>query len=663
MKNYRTEIDGLRAVAVLSVILYHLDHAYMPAGYAGVDIFFVISGFLVGGIIARERADRSFSYTRFYARRARRIFPALFVILLTTLVVGYFVLLPRELRYLGGSAVSTLLFSSNFWYYTSIDYFNPLASSDALLHTWSLAVEEQFYLFLPIAMGLLWRFGIKVVMASLMLVTVVSFYILISTNASHTEATFYFIHARAWELLTGVIVAMLLPKVTLSETMKRILANIGFGLIVFGFLATPEFALWPGKWTVFPVLGSLLILAFGDTKSLVNQVLSSRAFVFVGAISYSAYLWHQPVIAYLKVTGLYFDQVLFHSALLGGILTLAWLSWRFVEQPFRTSNMAPWKFWAFLGGLSMAIMAIGIGGHITKGFPQRLPADVQHLLASDDLWPSASSECMIKQITIQDYNLNKNCTYGINIPPTVALWGDSKSAGSAVALGNFLGNKGKSLIQFSFAGCVPIPNLINAKKSLRKGCDTYNTAVLDYLVNNADIKTVILYAYWVEHLLHEDFRTFRGALIRDDRFFHLATRASDMDDVKRLAAIAQKLQATVKTLSDAGKKTLIIYPLPTPNFNVVDHVASERFRNGGVPENLRIPYVFHKGQADRVTALLDTVLQTPNAFAIDLSDRFCDPQKGCLIFENGKSLYADNTHLSLYGVNKLVAGLAPWFDP
>ncbi len=510
MMNYRKEIDGLRAVAVLSVILYHLDHAYMPAGYSGVDIFFVISGFLVGGIVARERAAGTFSYANFYARRIRRIFPTLFVILLITLILGYFILLPRELRYLGGSAVSTLLFGSNFWYFTSIDYFNPLASSDALLHTWSLAVEEQFYLFLPVIMGLLWRFGANAVMTCLLVVAMGSFYILISTNATNAEATFYFIHARAWELLIGVLVAMVLPKTTVPEPIKKLLANIGSGVIIFGLLATPEFALWPGKWTLFPVLGAILILAFGDAKSLINRVLSWRPFVFVGAISYSAYLWHQPAIAYLKVTGLYSHQLSFNAALLGVILTLAWLSWRFVEQPFRNRKMARWKLWSFLGGLSAAIIAIGVAGHVTKGFPNRLPADIQRLLAADDLWPPANANCMVKKIDVQDFNLNKNCTYGTNTPPSVALWGDSKSAGSAGALGVLLDSKGKSLIQFSFAGCLPTPNLVNGKKSLRKGCDTYNAAVLDYLVNTPDIKTVILYAYWAEHLLHEDFRTFRG---------------------------------------------------------------------------------------------------------------------------------------------------------
>jgi len=263
---------------------------------------------------------------------------------------------------------------------------------------------------------------------------------------------------------------------------------------------------------------------------------------------------------------------------------------------------------------------------------------------------------------LQDFNLNKDCTYGTNTSSSVALWGDSKSAGSAVALGDLLDSKGKSLIQFSFAGCLPTPNLVNGKKSLRRGCDTYNAAVLDYLVNTPDIKTVILYAYWAEHLLHEDFRTFRGSLIRDDRFFRPPTSANDMDDTLRLAAIAQELQTTARTLSQAGKKILIIYPLPTPNFDVVDHVASERFRNGMMPENLRIPYVFHKDQADKVAVLLDTTLQIPNTFAVDLSGQFCDPQSGCLIFENGQPMYADNTHFSLYGVQKLMAGLAPWLD-
>ena len=197
---YRRDIDGLRAFAVMGVILHHAGVALVGSGYAGVDIFFVISGFLIGGIVAGEMAEGRFSWRRFYARRARRILPALFLVILVTLVAGWLTMTPEQLRYFGGGAISTLVFLSNVWFYNRIDYFNPDAAEDPLIHTWSLAVEEQFYIVLPILLFLIWRFGPRVRVGVLVALAVASFAAAVTIGADDPMAVFYLIHARANQL-------------------------------------------------------------------------------------------------------------------------------------------------------------------------------------------------------------------------------------------------------------------------------------------------------------------------------------------------------------------------------------------------------------------------------------------------------------------------------
>ena len=263
---YRYELDGLRAISVMSVILYHMGISQIGAGYAGVDIFFVISGFLIGGQIAKDRDQGKFTYWNFYARRALRIFPALFFVIIASTIAGWFIMLPHEFRYFGGGALSALLSVSNFWFWDTIDYFNPEAALDPLVHTWSLAVEEQFYMFVPLLFGLFWGLGQKTLLMVLISLAFVSFITALTTNSDSPMTAFYLLHTRAWELLIGVIAALKSDSIRSFKSNAALMSNIGLILIVAGLTILPNNSLWPGGWTLVPVIGSLLILLFGREK-------------------------------------------------------------------------------------------------------------------------------------------------------------------------------------------------------------------------------------------------------------------------------------------------------------------------------------------------------------------------------------------------------------
>lgn len=333
---YRSDIDGLRAIAVLPVVLFHADLTAFSGGYVGVDIFFVISGFLITGIISREIQNGDFSIITFYERRVRRIFPALFVMFFFTLAAGVFLLLPSDLEKLGASVVAATTFVSNIFFLRTSGYFERTAELNPLLHTWSLAIEEQYYLFFPILLMVLWKFrwNWKVVTSAGL---VLSFVYSIYMTDHYTSKAFYLLPSRAWELLLGSIIALgVLPRIN-NTLLLEILAALGIGFIAFAVLVYDPETIFPGLAALLPCLGAglLIFTGQGDYKTTVARILSGRVLVFFGLISYSLYLWHWPIFVFTNYYSV-FPLPLAHS-LLNVIISvfIAYLSWQFIENPFR----------------------------------------------------------------------------------------------------------------------------------------------------------------------------------------------------------------------------------------------------------------------------------------------------------------------------------------
>lgn len=364
--DYRREIDGLRAFAVIPVILYHAGFKWLSGGYVGVDIFFVISGYLITSIILREQHAGTFTIVNFYERRARRILPALFFILLVFLPFAWLWLLPFELIDFAKSMIAVTAFSSNFLFWLESDYFSTGAELIPLLHTWSLAVEEQFYVFFPLFMIFFWSLGKR------RLVVIISLIGLLSLGLTEwgwryfPEANFYLIPTRAWELMIGALTAFYLyyksesiEKSKVQGIINQFASLLGFLLIIVSILWLDRDIPFPSLYALAPTVGTALIILFTTTDTWVYQILSLRLFVGIGLISYSAYLWHQPLFVFTRIISL--DEPSLWLLGLLSIITffLAYFSWRFIEKPFRNKQRFNRKQ-IFTTSLVASLIIIGI---------------------------------------------------------------------------------------------------------------------------------------------------------------------------------------------------------------------------------------------------------------------------------------------------------------
>tara|TARA_A100001011_G_scaffold70240_1_gene71851 strand:- start:30033 stop:31886 length:1854 start_codon:yes stop_codon:yes gene_type:complete len=340
--NYRKDIDGLRALAVIPVILFHAGFNFFRGGYIGVDVFFVISGYLITSIILKELKDNTFSIINFYERRARRILPALFFVMLICIPFSYFLLLPNELIQFGNSLISVSLFGSNFLFWQESGYFDVASELKPLLHTWSLAVEEQYYIFFPIFFIMVWKYLNKFISTSFFIVLILSFFLMIVGNYYKPGNMFFFymLPTRAWEIMTGSLIAIYLDKKVSSSNkiMSNFLSLIGLLFILISIIIFDENTPFPSLYTILPVVGTSLIILFSSDKSITFKFLGSKIMVGIGLISYSAYLWHQPLLAFAKYR--LHDSI--SSFLIGFIclisFVLAYISWKYIESPFRNRN-------------------------------------------------------------------------------------------------------------------------------------------------------------------------------------------------------------------------------------------------------------------------------------------------------------------------------------
>ena len=489
---YRPDIDGLRAVAVSLVVLYHAFPNQLPGGYVGVDIFFVISGYLITQILARELQEGTFSIARFYERRVGQIFPALLVVLIVVILAGGALLLPLEYQQLGLDAYAAAAFVSNFASLMHSGYFDVASSSKPLLHLWSLGIEEQFYLAWPLILLFIHRLrqpaGLAVAILAL-----VSFLANISLIAAVPIATFYLPFTRAWELLAGALLA-LLPRERPSQATANVL-SIG-GILLIGtaaWLLTPK-SHFPGWWALLPVVGTCLIVSSPGAPP--NKiVLGSPGFVAVGLISYPLYLWHWP----LLVFG---DSVIVKSTDLkrGGLvalsLLLAWLTYRFVEPIFRRGALNHKK----IAGLAGGMIVTGLLGCLIfadDGFEWRYPRDVRDFLSKAALVePWQTSSCLLgnQQELVLDPCIDRNAR------PLLMVWGDSTAGALIPGLRSLQQARQFGLAQFTISSCPPL--LDDIANMGPENCRRLNEQVLDQVATlHPDI--VVLHAIWnpaEEHL-------------------------------------------------------------------------------------------------------------------------------------------------------------------
>lgn len=488
---YRPDIDGLRAIAVILVVNFHAFPEAMPGGFIGVDIFFVISGFLITGIIARELDQKRFSLLGFYNRRVRRIFPALIVVLCATLVLGWLWMLPAAYAQLSSDVFASAAFFSNIALLLQSGYFDVESAKKPLLHLWSLGIEEQFYLLWPLILMLATRLRLGI-LAAAALIAVASFALNVALIASDPVATFYLPFTRAWELLTGAALACGWSRIDQTSRASDLRAFIGLLLIATAVILLDTKSAFPGWWALLPVIGGALLLS-APAAWIGRTLLASRPLVWIGLISYPLYLWHWPLLVFLGIIKFSPLTLLERELIVGLSIVLAWLTYWFVEKPFRFSRPSPLKIAALCTGMLLVAAA---GGVIVegRGFDFRLPPEIRAMANV----PTQSAQWRVHQCLLDlshEMSFADSCV-DRDRRPLVLVWGDSTAGALMPGLRKAQESHRFGIAQFTSSSCIPA---LNTDVAGVPNCRAINDRVLS-LARELRPDIVLLHSTWDRYL-------------------------------------------------------------------------------------------------------------------------------------------------------------------
>jgi peptidoglycan/LPS O-acetylase OafA/YrhL len=661
---HRLEIDGLRALAVIPVILFHGGFAPFSGGYVGVDVFFVISGFLITSIILEERRAGVFSMAGFYERRARRILPALFFAMAVCIPVAWVWMLPKELASFGQSLVAVSLFVSNMFFWRTSGYFDLAADQKPLLHTWSLGVEEQFYLIFPLVIALFWRLGAGRLLTFLVAMSLVSFLASDWMLSEHAVGSFFLAPTRAWELFAGSLLAITQAPDAAHESLSRYVLE-GLGALGLALILVPVFIYdastpFPGRYATLPVIGTVLVLTFAGTRTWTGRLLTLRPMLWIGGISYSAYLWHQPLFAFARLISANRPARWLFGLLAFVAVGIAHISWRFVERPFR--DRRNWSRRAILVwsvSTSVLFVVVGVAFVLTRGAPNRWSRDVQQVLIPEK---SPIEGCPRVNAWLRVCRLGALDKRG-----SVVLVGDSHAFAIAPALSEALARENKSGYLLH-TDCFPIAGMFDSREPLtaehRSFCAEANRRLREF-TGRPEVTAVIVAIRWTLRLYP------MGSAIDAPGFDNqeggvedVAYRRSGVFDTEGhwTDSPVQKEQVLLAYLDGfaAVKRTVLLYPIPevgwTPARLNLDAVALHRspFRDISTSE-ARI--TVRNAEAER---LLDTE-RSPNVRRVRPKELFCNIiiEHRCAVQAQGTLYYYDDNHLSMPGARLVAEALLP----
>jgi peptidoglycan/LPS O-acetylase OafA/YrhL len=513
-KSYRPDIDGLRALAVLAVVEFHAFPNIVKGGFVGVDIFFVISGFLITGILQKELQNNDLQaknlgfwhyIATFYQRRIARIFPALLVVLAASFAFGWLLLQPAEFKTLGKHMLAGAGFASNLVYWREAGYFDAAAETKTLLHLWSLAVEEQFYLIWPLLLWAAWKLRLKLRIKTIWVIAgllVASFAWNVSQIHSQPVATFYSPFTRFWELLAGALLAVLAldkPAVAASKFSQNAKSLAGLLLIAVAVYLLTKDKRFPGWWAVLPVLGSYLVIAAGQEAWFNRVVLSNRVMVSIGLISYPLYLWHWPMLAFLRGVEMDVPSAGMLWAAVAASFALAYLTYWLIEKPLRFGAFWQNKTRLKTSLLLLAMLATGAAGYVVyakNGVSSRFPPQLRSLLDYEYDYGESNGQCMVgiggNQSQLAPYCYTKNPAF----KKSVALWGDSYTWHLAAALNKQGKQNNIGFNLMASAGCEPV---LNANADY---CQKGNVFVLKTL-QIQPFETIVLAGNWTNEFQAE----------------------------------------------------------------------------------------------------------------------------------------------------------------
>ncbi|MGZ5621549.1 MAG: acyltransferase family protein [Methylobacter sp.] len=652
--NYRREIDGLRALAVLPVILFHAGFKSLSGGFVGVDIFFVISGYLITSIILSEKQAGTFSFTNFYERRARRILPPLFLVMLACLPLAYLWLMPDHMEEFSRSLIYVPLFVSNMFFLKQSGYFDVAVELKPLLHTWSLAVEEQYYLFFPIILLLIWRLPRRWKIGFFLVIALISLG-LAQFSFFSKSASFFILPTRFWELLIGVLAAFYLTNESYREALSSKLANlgsfIGLALILYSVFFLTKDTPYPSFYTLLPTVGTAFIILFTTPKTFAGRLLSTRLLVGIGLISYSAYLWHQPLFAFARYRSVSEPTSFMFLGLSLITLFLAYISWRYIEKPFRDrSRVSRKQILAFAFSGSFIFIALGyyMGEH-EDGLPNRFAVskEVKDYLTNSNV--NVTPDCVEVNNKVKGINL---CLVGnaVDKAPKVALFGDSH-AGVMLPAFDQIGKKiGGSVAYIAgFGGCPPLIDVYVLNGMYEASvCNELAQTQLDYVRNHKDIKKIFLAARWT---IYTD-----GDYAGKGRFFLGVNKDDKLDKYESRKTFEISLKKTIRKYKELGVKVYIIAQVPQQISHVGQLYYSMADRNlddiqaAELIRRLSVPLSKHHELQSYTRNLFAALATTGEINLIDLDALFCDDSV-CILGKSNRPYYSDHDHLTAIGSN------------
>lgn len=618
---YRPEIDGLRTIAVLPVVFFHAGFVGFSGGYVGVDIFFVISGFLITTILLREAEGEGISLVRFYERRARRILPALFLVILTSIPLAWLTMYPSQMEDFSQSILSVLFFISNIYFWREDDYFGPRAEEMPLLHTWSLSVEEQFYVVFPLLLILCFWLGRRYVLPMLIAATVASFTLCLWVQSNPNvspSAAFYLLPTRAWELGIGSLCSYYLmkrPRIGHSSGLGDVLSLVGLALIIWSIVMFDKATPMPSAHTLVPTLGAALIILSCGSGGIAYRLLTFRAMIWIGLISYSLYLWHQPLFAFARIA-VYGDPEPWHFGLLIVLaFGLAYGTWCFLETPMRDRTKIPGKvFFSALGVLSV-LFFVSAAAEWRYGLKEQLVfsgalyANVE-FPEQDPLQHRCMSHA-VKMLTLDEV-----CQHADG-DTKIAVLGNSHAGGFGLTLAEHLKGSNIGVQEYTASAC-SFSYELPRDQVRRPRCFPWFRSVVTEILSDSSITDIVVAFRW-------DFETPDG-LVALESFVHDATLRE-----KRVIVVNQA------PLQREGIDFYIFNRI-TPTGNAIGISVADwqnTYRN--------------------VRQVMERISET--SLVIEVDDIFCD-SVNCFAVREGVSLYRDDDHMSLQAARRVTQRIA-----
>jgi peptidoglycan/LPS O-acetylase OafA/YrhL len=660
--DYRPDIDGLRAIAILSVVLFHAFPTFTRGGFVGVDVFFVISGYLISGIVFKGLRQGGFSFRSFYVHRARRIFPALVLVLAATYVFGWFWLLPDEFGRLGQHIAAGTGFAQNLLLWRESGYFDTASELKPLLHLWSLAIEEQFYLVYPLAIWLLWRTDVNVLVA-LVMVGLVSFGVNLRSLAHDSVGGFFLPHARFWELLVGGIGAYAaaaghqwrsaeekaVPGIWRAFIqhiggLKNLVAWMGLLLILLSVFGLHRDARFPGWWALLPVTGAIALIMAGPAAWVNQSILSSRWLVFVGLISYPLYLWHWPLLSLAHLVSGQVPVVEVRVMLVLLAVLLAWLTYQLIERPIRFG--ARQQAWALtLTGFLLVLGGLGGVTFWKAGLPSRDVAIRVEPYTQSVVRTSRETECFEIPHAYERAD-GWNCVLGSTaVAPSVMAFGDSHALSLIPVLDQYGLDQKVGIVFAGTSGCPPllgVQSLRGAANMALHNCQKLNERIFEF-VRTKGIRRVLLIGRWTYYT---------GGVIRPGERNPISmdvTREDSVDFARQ--SFVYGMEKTVRDYRGIGVEVLLVNDTPQQEMGPIRALKMSGLYASRVNDKAVTWQRHHEDQV-WIRALI-AEMQLLGAMVVDFDDVLCRRGEICPLAMEGKSLYYDSDHLSVYGAMTL----------